>query len=68
MPENSIHNPSDIENETTSTTFPRSGDNFVTLGFLPEATNLAAWAEAHTFVEDCQIALQAFKAEQNSGE
>ena len=68
MPENSIHNPSDIENETTPTTFPRSGDNFVTLGFLPETTNLAAWAEAHTFVEDCQIALQAFKAEQDNGE
>lgn len=67
MQPNSIHNPSDIESETTPHTFPRSGDNFVTLAFLPDGVDFTAWVEAHAFVEDCQIALQAFE-EENTAE
>lgn len=66
MQRNSIHNPPGTANETAP--FPDSGDNFVTLGHLPDETNLAAWAEAHAFVEDCLIVLQAFEEEQNNGE
>lgn len=63
MQENSIHKPTRTANETTPDTFPRSGDNFVTLAFLPDGADFAAWAEAHAFVEDCRIALQAFEKE-----
>lgn len=64
MQENSIHKPTGTANETTPDTFPRSGDNFVTLAFLPDGVDFAAWAEAHGIVEDYQIALKAFKEDQ----
>lgn len=67
MQRESIHNPAPTENAQTKAPFPRSGDNFVTLGFLPDGVDFAAWAEAHAFVEDCQIALQAFE-EENAAE
>jgi hypothetical protein len=67
MQENSIHKPPGTANETTPDTFPRSGDNFVTLAFLPDGVDFAAWAEAHAFVEDYRIALQAFE-EENTAE
>ncbi|PID65053.1 MAG: hypothetical protein CR977_02450 [Gammaproteobacteria bacterium] len=63
MQENSIHKPTGTANETTPDTFPRSGNNFVTLAFLPDGVDFAAWAEAHAFVEDCQVALLAFEEE-----
>lgn len=66
MQQNSIHNPAQTENVQTKKPFPASGNNFVTLGVLSDETDLAAWAEAHAFVENCQIALQAFEKEQNN--
>ena len=63
MQSKSIHKPACIENTRTSSTFPASGDNFVTVLKLDNQADTLALLEAMEFLDDYLIAMAAFEAD-----
>lgn len=63
MQPNSIPEPVRVEHERTPAEFPTAGNNFVTIMKLEDVPDSLALLEAVAFVQDCEIALEAFKQE-----